>query len=147
MITVAFKSPYDPKRFVKLSVPNSLSLHELRESGKFSVKALSAANGVTREFADYPLCSAGALGLMILSKCCSPEEDPIVMGMIGAFSFAKQTKSKLENRGIDEEMMIEAINHFKVKYGCHFKKFASERLGAELAPWRDRMMRLLEENA
>jgi hypothetical protein len=142
MIRVAFRSPYDPKVFVRIEVPHTLSLQELRQAGDLSAKALAAARGEGL-FDRYPLCAAGALGLMILSKCCPASDEAVVTGLLGGYSFAKQAKSKLESRELNEELMADAIEQFKVKYGPHFVRFAVQRLGAEHAPWVPRIIELL----
>lgn len=145
MITVAFRSPYEPKVFVKLEVPNALSLQELRQAGALSVEALAAARGEAL-FDRYPLCAAGALGLMILSKCCVAADEAAITGMLGGYSFVKQAKAKLETREMNEELMEDAVHQFAVKYGPQFKRFALQRLSGEHAPWVAKMMRLIEEN-
>jgi hypothetical protein len=146
MIKVAFRSPYNPKLFIKLSVPSTVSLQELREAGALSEKALAAVRGEA-VLGDYPLGAAGALGLMILSKCCPVEEDELVTGVLGGFSFVKQLQSKLNDKEIDDALMADSVKKFRIKYGPHFKKFATDRLYAVHAPWKERMLKHLEQNA
>jgi hypothetical protein len=140
MITVAFKSPYDPKIFVKLSVPNSLTLSELREASSLSVRALDSVKDAST-FGRYPLCPAGALGLMILTKCSPITDEPAIMGMLGGYSFVRQIQKKLEGRdAVDKELMKDSLEQFKIKYGPQFKLYVLQRLDSIEAPWKNTLL-------
>lgn len=147
LVSVAFRSPYDPKVFVKIEAPNILSLQELRRAGELSGTALSIVRGKAEFDHRYPFGPAGALGLVILSRCCTAQDDVVVSGLLGGYSFVRQMKGKLETKEVDEELMADSARQFRTKYGPHFKRFVLQWLNSEHAPWASKMIGLVEKHA
>lgn len=144
MIQVAFKSPYNPKVFVRVEIPNSFSLQELRDASRHSITALNIIKHLEEDlFETYPIVSSGALGLLILSRTCTKEEEPYVMGMVGAFSFTRQMEERMKKLmpiTFDSAAVLASLNIFETKYGPQFYRFVKAKFMNGGAPWRERML-------
>lgn len=130
-ILVAFRSPYDPKIFVRVPVPHGVTVASIREASANAVRALAVVKGQST-FGDYPLTQTGAIGLLVLTHAMMGKDietdDSVASGMLGALSFARQTIKKLDdNVTIQKRDFDSAVQTFIDKYGPHFKRFIIER--------------------
>lgn len=100
-------------------------------------------------FQTYPLDRAGAVGLMVLTMCTTGDP-PELLGILGGYSFAKQSLEKFGHKAMTEDMYdscTQALRSFDGRYGRAFRKYAAARISVFLPdedyPWKLAVLNLL----
>lgn len=132
----ALKSPYS-SGYVKLAVPSSMTLDQLRDAVKLSsliASDLAGATNIPQSFSTFPINRIGNVALMLVSftmpdKLADGIEGTLLLDMMAAIKFLRQVIDRVYNKiPMKRDDYIFSVVSYCMRFTPHFAEALRMRL-------------------